>query len=268
MKFYISGVLEKSGDPYIKKVLDKRIENMFVLCSFAYWKDSFLPYQQKCKDFLLDSGAFTIMDSAIKRNLKGQAKKQFDPMEYTRKYANFVKERGIDKFIEMDIEAAYGVDVYKDCLHCLQDITGKDPVPVWHRWRGWDYWCELVKKHNFVCIGDASNHISKQGYKYFKPFLDKAHESGCKVHGLAITQLDFLRFLPFDSVDSSTWSVVYRFGQVKVFDGHSLRIINCERKNLPEGKELDAYKAGGLVLDSWISLQKYLEQYEGSNNKW
>ena len=57
-------------------------------------------------------------------------KKQFDIISYARKYANFIKEYEIDDFFELDIDGVFGFEVYKDCLHLIQDITGKDPIRV------------------------------------------------------------------------------------------------------------------------------------------
>lgn len=60
-----------------------------------------LEKQKEFKNYLLDSGAFSMMSS--KNNQK------FEIMEYTEKYANFIKENDIKDFIELDIDGVYGI---------------------------------------------------------------------------------------------------------------------------------------------------------------
>lgn len=261
MRLYISSLFEKISEKPIADFVDKNIEDMYVLTSFAYWKESFTPYMERAKRFLSDSGAFTVMFSK-----KGQG--NFNPLEYTKKYANFVKSHNIKDFIEMDIDGVYGIDVYKDCLHCLQDITGRDPVPVWHKWRGLENWYDVCKNHKFVCFGDVNNKISREGYDYFVNFLDIAHSFGTKVHGLGITGMKNLKYLSFDSVDSSTWSSGCRFAEIHKFDGHDIFRCRLSKDERRKEKDIDVQKINLNNLSEWVKLQKYLEQYESSDNDW
>jgi len=161
----------------------------------------YIPFYTMCKSFLMDSGAFTVMNSKKSKN-------SFEPMEFTKKYAQHIKENNVQNFLELDIDGVFGFEVYRDCLHCLQDITGRDPIPVYHKWRGVEYYKELVKKYDYIAIGDVSIGAgSRELYKYFPWFLNEAHKNNCKVHGLAFTSLPDLQFMPFDSVDSSSWKV-------------------------------------------------------------
>ena len=105
------------------------VQDANVLHSFAYHKESYVPYYNKCKSLLFDSGAFTFMNAKNKKN-------NFNPLEYTKKYAKHIRDNNIDLFLEMDIDGVYGFDVYKDCFNWVQDITGKDAIYVFHKWRG------------------------------------------------------------------------------------------------------------------------------------
>ena len=104
-----------------------------------------LEKQKEFKNYLLDSGAFSMMSS--------KNSQKFEIMEYVEKYAKFIKENDIKDFIELDIDGVYGIQIYKDCLHKLQDITGKNPIKVFHMWRGKEYFQELVKKESRIAIG-------------------------------------------------------------------------------------------------------------------
>lgn len=248
MRLYLSSVLE-SEIPFEEKI--KFCENLFVLFSFAYKKnytERLIPY---CKDLLLDSGAFTIM---MKKNVKNT----FNPIDYCRKYAEFIKNNKIDKFMELDIESVFGFEVYKDCLHCLQDITGKDPIYVFHKWRGLNYFKELVKQKNYIALGDVSvGSGSREIYKFFPWFINEAHKNNCKVHGLAFTALNDLNYMNFDSIDSSSWTAGARFARISRFDGHSIQCYNCRRtefKTLPSSIDCKRHD-----LPEWKKLSQYFD---------
>ena len=251
MRLYLSSVLESEISLEKKKEFCK---GLYVLFSFAYNNKSdcktLIPY---CKDVLMDSGAFTIMN---------KSKKDFDIMDYCKRYANFIKENNIEKFIELDIEGVFGFDKYKDCLHCLQDITGKNPIYVFHKWRGIDYYKELVRKYDYVALGDVSvGSGSRKLYQYFPWFLNEAHKNNCKVHGLAFTSMKDLQFMDFDSVDSSSWTMGARYARMFRFDGHSVRTYDCRRteeRELPSSTECKEY-----CLPEWKKLSEYFDkEYE------
>lgn len=264
MIIYLSSALEsadlrKNGEEKFKNC----IKDSHILSSFAYHKDGFEKYYPLCKSLMLDSGAFTIMQSAIKN---GGKKNNFDVMDYCRKYANHIKKYNIENFLELDIEGAYGFEVYKDCLHLLQDITGREPIYVYHRWRGLDYYKELVKKYSYVALGDVDivNGHSSQ-VNYIPWFLDEAHKNNCKVHGLAFTNVRNLAIYPFDSVDSSTWSAGVRFAQTCRFDGHQIMKYS---HNLPN-KLWTQDRSDVLIKDflEWKKLQKYFDsEFEPFND--
>ena len=156
----------------------------------------------------------------------------------------------------MDIEGVYGFEVYKDCLHCLQDITGKDPIYVFHKWRGLNYYKELVKQKNYIALGDVSiDNKSRELYKFFPWFIEEAHRNNCKVHGLAFTSLKELQFMNFDSVDSSVWTASQRFGRCARFDGHSIKVYD-ERKN----DEIELIRSNAVLEHDFLEWKK-LSQY-------
>lgn len=246
MKLYLSSVFNSSLSK--DKMIDY-VNECNILHSFAYHKECYLPYYYKCKSLLLDSGAFTFMNAKNKKN-------NFDPLGYTKKYAKHIKDNNIDLFLEMDIEGVYGFDVYRDCLHCLQDITGKEPIYVFHKWRGLNYYKELVKQKNYIALGDVSvDNKSRELYKFFPWFIEEAHRNNCKVHGLAFTSLKELQFMNFDSVDSSVWTASQRFGRCARFDGHSIKVYD-ERKN----NDIELIRSN-IVLEHDFLEWKKLSQY-------
>jgi hypothetical protein len=184
--------------------------------------------------------------------------KNFDYKKYTEKYGKFIKDNKINDFFELDIDGVFGYEVYQDCLHRLEDITGNKPIPVWHTWRGLENYKMLIEENDRIGIGGmAVKQIRSKDYDMFIELLNQAHENNCKVHGLGITGSSNLRRYNFDSIDSSRWIMARRFAQCQYFDGHSINAIDiCE-----DGV---SYKDENIMLynfEYWIKYSKYLEQF-------
>lgn len=262
MRVYLSALFEsyhlavtkeqKQAKVPLEELVD--LSKLHVLQTFVHACDEDAEKYKLCKSFMMDSGAFTLMMS------KKQSK-NFDIKEFAKKYANFVKKWNIDNFVELDVDGIYGIDVYKDVLHIVQDITGKDPVRVFHGWRGKDYFEELVKQKDRICMGGvAMGKARRNTLDYFQWFLDKAHENNCKVHGLAVTSSSLLRKYNFDSVDSSSWTYSARGGTLYRFDGTGMQqYVGSE--NSPEGQRIDTTFCGNYTLREWIKMVEYAETY-------
>lgn len=259
MRIYLSSFFEDVlGKSMKREEAEFLLKDAYVLASFAYAKPHHEQYYSCCKDLLVDSGAFTIMVPRI----RGNKPSTFDARSYCKKYAEFVKKNKIDKFIELDIEGVVGFDVYRDCLHELQDITGKDPIYVFHKWRGLDYFKELVKQKDYVCLGDVDVATRNKAQElYFSWFVDYAHQNNCKVHGLAFTQIDELTHIPFDSVDSSSWTVGIRYASVSRFNGHDVLKYDCKRTATRRLVHDSIVKRHDFL--EWKKLQQYFDtEYE------
>ena len=247
MILYFSGLFSESSS-FIEKL---QLNELSVLQAFPYMTNKCLKYIHGVKNFLLDSGAFTVMNSKGKKN-------DFDVMEYTKKYGAFVKENNIDDFFELDVDGVFGFQIYKDSLHLLQDITGKDPIRVFHTWRGLEYYKELTRQKDKIAIGGmAIKQIKSVDYDIFIDLLKIAHENNCKVHGLGMTGSANLRRYNFDSIDSSRWIMARRFAQCQRFDGHGMNATDICEKN-------SSYKDEHIMLynfEYWKQYSKYLEQF-------
>lgn len=258
MRIYLSSFFEepalapKEGEDKTKYI--DLLKDAHILASFAYHNDKHEEYYPYCKSLLVDSGAFTLMVKSIRNS----GKIDFDIKSYCKKYAEFIKKNNIDNFIELDIEGAYGFETYKDCLHMLQDITGKDPIYVFHKWRGMEYYKELVKQKNYICLGDVDvTTRNKAQEKYFSWFVEEAHKNNCKVHGLAFTQIEKLKHIPFDSVDSSSWTAGARFASPSRFDGHSILKYNCKRNDDRQLAHNSIVKTHDFL--EWKKLSQYFD---------
>lgn len=175
---------------------------------FKAWQKDYI----KCVDFfLLDSGAFTFIQS------KGV---DVDWGEYVERYANFINENDIDKFFELDIDSLVGYEEVINLRNKLEKLTGKKVIPVWHKGRGYEEYKRLCEEYPYIGIGGvAIKEIKPSKYDVFKKMINDAHERGCKVHGLGCTGQTVIERYHFDSVDSTGWTGAGRWGTVFKFDG-------------------------------------------------
>lgn len=197
-------------------------------------------------DFLLDSGAFTFM----------QQKKQtkIDWTDYVTRYADYINKFKIKKYFELDIDHLLGWEAVKKMTAFLWRETGVRPIPVWHMNRGKQGFIEMCQEYDYVSIGSDS-----QYNKYLKWFIDTAHSYGCKIHGLGYTQIKNLRYLKFDSVDSTSWVFASKIGQGAMrFDGK-----NIQKISKPANSRVKNNK--GLLIQGfiqWYMYQQYMLEQE------
>lgn len=256
MQLFLSSVIEHSIDfehvEKLEKIID--FEKNYILQTFYKIKSGDEKYQEMSKGFMMDSGAFSVMNS------RKQAQK-FNALEYTKKYAQYIKERNIKCFIELDIDGVFGIQTYIDCLHCLQDITGIEPLRVWHKRRGFKYWVELVKKYDRVCIGGiAVKDLLLDDEKTFNFLLSTAHKNNCKVHGLGVGSAKYIRKYDFDSTDTAGWLSSMQFGKIHKFNGREVNSYITDEIN-PENERLARRFSGIYALKEWEKFARYCDTF-------
>ena len=238
MRIYLAGT--ECLLRYIDDIL--KTSNMYVLASFFSMNKMFSEYIPYFKDFMLDSGAFSFMNSSVSN---------IDWNKYVEKYANFINENHIKKFYELDIDIIAGYKKVKQYRDKLENLTQKQCIPVWHRTRGLEEFFNLCNKYNYIAIGGiAIGHIHQNEYKFFKYLINEAHKRNCKIHGLGFTNLGGIKKYHFNSVDSCTWTGGGRWGYIYVFTGRTIERKKISGKNT----ELTRYN-----LEQWIKFQKYAE---------
>lgn len=227
----------------------------FILESFYYCDDNTEKLIPLFGDFMLDSGAFTFISSMSKTE-----NKSINWEEYTERYADFINRNNVKKYLELDIDYIIGYDKVKDHRRRLEQLTGIQPIPVFHKIRGLDEFKRMCSEYKYVAIGASGiNKDSAWTNKHpeaLKWFIDVAHQNKCKIHGLGFTRLNMLNYLKFDSVDSTAWTTGNRFGFIYKFDGTTMQKIQC-----PKGKRLaDSRKVALINYTEWLKFQKYAER--------
>lgn len=204
----------------------------------------------RCERFLLDSGAFTFMNSVKKGNINWK--------EYIDKYIDFINRNNIKYFFELDIDVIVGYENVKKIRKYIEEKTNKKCIPVWHKSRGKEEYLKMCDEYDYVAIGGiVSKEITQKEYKYFTWFINEAHKRGAKVHGLGFTNLKGLEKYKFDSVDSTSWVSGNRFGGIYQFDGKTM--VKFDKK---EGQRLsDPKRVAVHNFKEWVKFAKYAENH-------
>tara|TARA_R110002167_G_scaffold85002_1_gene230792 strand:+ start:81 stop:815 length:735 start_codon:yes stop_codon:yes gene_type:complete len=241
MKVFLAGL---TGD--IKHL--KPLKPLFILESFFYIKPKMMDYvnSDDCKDFLLDSGAFSFFGG-----------KEVDWLDYTDKYIDFIKKHNVKKFFELDIDNLKSTEYAEMLRDRIEKNVGRQSIPVWRPMRGVEYWYKITKEYNYVAISASGMFDSKWTRKpasipALKKLLRIAKENNCKVHGLGFTSQKLLKIIPFDSVDSTTWMRA-RFGDIAQFNGEEIK-LHKKANHRVKSKESTIHN-----LKEWIKFQKYAD---------
>ena len=251
MRVYLAGLESKLHNKSIIEQIYSNSGTISILGSFFNIRrrntgsySLLFPY---FKDFLLDSGAFSFMNSQCNVH---------DWNKYLEEYADYIKKNQVEKFFELDIDMIVGYDKVKEYRSILERIVNRPCIPVWHRSRGQDEFLRLCDEYSYVAIGGiAIKHISQNEYKNFTYLIRESHRRSCKIHGLGFTSFSGLRKYHFDSVDSTSWLGGSRFGQLYKFaNGQLRRISHKDNTRAVDTLGLDSFNFG-----EWVKFQKYAE---------
>lgn len=217
----------------------------YILESFYYANEDTEKLIPFFGDFLLDSGAFTFMQSQ-------KSAVDIDWLEYIDRYASFIVRNNVEKFFELDIDAIVGYDKVLELRRVLEQKVGRPCIPVWHKSRGLESFLRMCDEYSYAAIGGiVAKEIKPESYKCFPKMISEAHKRGCKLHGLGFTSTKWLPICHFDSVDSTSWTVGNRYGYIYRFVGKDIKQIKC-----PKGKRLaDARKVAFINYSEWIKFQ-------------
>lgn len=194
---------------------------------------------------LIDSGAHTFQ--------KGH---HVDWDKYTSEYAAWIKAHDCEKIIgyfEMDVDNVIGYEKVLQLRSVLEQVSDKI-IPVWHKGRGianFQRMCQQYSGRIIAITGFKNEDIRDDQYLYF---LKYAWSWGCRVHCLGMTRRAILDKVPFDFVDSSTWTQSVLYGRL---DGRKLRNAGTiEERRAMRQRQWEA---------SYLSGKQMQEHYE---QKW
>lgn len=200
------------------------------------------------ENFLLDSGAFSFMSGAP------CSKKTIE--EYCEKYIDFINRKNIKHYFELDVDTIFGIDFVEYLRLKLERETNRQPIPVWHKGRGVDYWKRMCDEYQYVAIGGLVFHVRQCEWGNIQKMVVYARNHNVKVHGLGFTKTRILPQFPFYSVDSASWCKSAAIGQQKqTFNGTYI-----EQKHINgNGKKVALSKLAQNNMNEWVKYQKYME---------
>lgn len=199
------------------------------------------------KTFMLDSGAFTFMNSGKKVNWK----------QYVDGYCNFINKYNIELFIELDLYGVLGIKTTEKIRRYIEHHTGKKPIPVYHGTLPISYFRQLCQQYPYVAIsatGTIESSKWTKNKKALKQVIKIGHSYGTKLHGLGYTRIDNINRpeVLFDSVDSTSWLSGARFGTWYYMKHGILKQKNCA------GLGFSRKQFNDNNLKVWIDKQKEL----------
>lgn len=223
------------------------LDNADILSSYIYLRGNEELRQElkKTRNFMLDSGVFSMINS----------KKTISIEHYADEYAQFVKDNNIKQYVELDVDQIYGVEYTRRLRDRIESRVGWESIPVWHTIRGKESFIDDAKNYSYIALGYFLTEGIRPSIteKYAKSFCDLAHFYGCRIHGLGFTKLNPLLTIPFDSVDSSTWTACFRFGNISIFNGKKIiKIIKPANKKFKSSREI-----GRFCFLEWRKYQDY-----------
>jgi len=244
MKIYLA------GDGFDQIWVNNDFFNFNRLKSYHYIKNDKLDYIHRYDSFMLDSGAYSTF-----KNPSDAKKINWD--NYVEKYILFIKKNNIKHFFELDIDAIVGLNKVEYYRKKMEDNIGRSPIVVWHSDRGWDYFCKMCEMYRYVALGttlaNKQGRLIRKNPMILDKFIQQAHKSGSKIHGLGFTSLKYLDQLRFDSVDSTSW-LGARFGLIYHFNGKTMNQIKK-----PNGSRLKTNESMRHNFRQWILYSKYAE---------
>lgn len=259
MKVYIA------GDNTKKKILreqlygcdfftgENALKSINILESFYYLRknEEFMTLVKHFGSFMLDSGAFSFMLGSHKGGINWD--------EYIEEYAAFINRWNVQLFFELDIDSVVGLTEVERFREKLEALTGKKPIPVWHRNRGKEYFIKMCENYPYVALGGiVTKEIDRKKYETAFPwFIKTAHDHKCKIHGLGYTTVANLKKYHFDSVDSTAWLYGNRGGYLYKFNPRTGLLEQLSK----EGCRLKSREGAVNNFNEWVKFGKYAENH-------
>jgi hypothetical protein len=162
---------------------------------------------------MADSGAFSAMSLGVDISLEG--------------YAQWVRRWGhlFDHYANLDVIGDAEATLANQKR--LEDM-GLRPMPVFHVNEPWEYLENYLESYDYVALGGLVPYKVNLGA--LMPWLIKAFKmlpKGKAYHGFGVTGWEILKSFPWASVDSTSWSVGYRYGRVPLFSPVEGKLVSA-----------------------------------------
>lgn len=246
-----------------------------ILLSYHYYKDVDLDalfakyFTPPYPDVFGDSGAFSAFTQGVTIDL--------------RDYAAWLKRWRHLFFVYANLDVIGDPDGTRTNQERLEGV-GLTPIPVFHTGENWSYLDHYLDHYAYIALGGMVPYMRFPNR--IMPWIVQAFKraNGCAVfHGFGATAWRVIRDLPWYSVDSSSWSKGFRYGEVPIFDAHRgtfvklglgdraawtkhrdlVRSLGFNPNDFADREKNDRAKIGAISASSYMRAEQWLRQRHG-----
>lgn len=156
--------------------------------------------------------------------------------------------------VELDLQYIYGREVVegwrRDIWKPFAREHGITVCYVWHPVDGREAWSEMIADPEMLYLGFSGNQSFPLDQRATMVF--EAYRAAKRVHGFASVRAEWIKKVPYFSVDSTSWAAGAFFGNAPCFDAttgsmrqHAIG-YGAMKKN-PKQTIVNAMRAGGKV---------------------
>lgn len=216
-----------------------------------------------------DSGAFTAFTQGIDLNIDLYA-------EWLLRWKHH-----FDFYVNLDV-----VGDPKQSLknqRYLENQYGLKPLPVFHVGEDFEHLRQMITEYNYIALGGMASHLKNK--KEMMPWLIqcfKIAEGKARFHGFGCTNMTVLTSLPWRSVDSSSWSSGFRWGELCVFNSstnriervklgdmsHAMRLRNDLARYGITPEQVGDRKQNTRQINAFISSMSFMDLQDYLSDRW
>lgn len=215
-------------ESYLDILYDLGVRNFLMSYEYLKGKGNFVLKKYPDVHIFIDSGAFTYMNDP---KYDSYTVEQWE--EQIRVYLKWAERHKDQIFAIANLDLQYLPNVGYDTVHewnekFFEPFMLRTGVPVCFMYHedGLDYWDFMCKRYPYVGISTA---IDKEtGDTELRELFRTAEKYNTLVQGMATTDTRMLTDFPFYTVDSTTWNVGLKFGEISVWDRTRMKRIKKE----------------------------------------
>jgi hypothetical protein len=275
LNIFFSGVEYES---YLEILYNLGIRNF--LMSYEYLRGKGISQLKKYPDMhlFIDSGAFTyINDPKYEEYTVEQWENQIE------KYLNWAEKHKDQIFAIADLDLQYVVgceQVYEWRKKYFEPFMLRTGIPVCFMYHDegmsqWEYMCKRYPYVGLSLVVDNGNDV--------KEMFRIAEKHNTLIQGMASTNTQMLVNYPFYTVDSTTWNVGLKYGEISVWNGSKMSRIkkqDFQSKGFPIIQRYDRDFDFDLILEedktemikvnayAFVMAEKYIRERLKSKMYW
>lgn len=222
---FFSGVEYES---YLDILYELGVRNFLMSYEYLKGKGSFVLRKYKDVHIFIDSGAFTYQQDP---RYEAYTTEQWE--QQIHEYLKWIEKHKENVFAFADLDLQYlpnvGYEkVYEWRKKYFEPFMLRTGIPccfIYHN-DGLDYWEYMCKRYPYVGMSMAVDSVS--GDSEIREVFRIAEKHNALIQGMATTDTRMLVDFPYYTVDSTTWNVGLKYGEISVWDETRMRRIKKE----------------------------------------